>query len=98
MVGWAGPCSGHPRTSVTPACDAAAVGWTDVIDAASELMPRRWKRKLGSVLVVAFLLFPTQARDVMLWYGRERATQLMEVLTSTMTVKAPEPSSPAPNS
>ena len=56
------------------------MGWIDVIEAAPELLSRRWKRAVGWALVLGLLLFPNAGRDLMTWYVREKTQELVEVL------------------
>lgn len=56
------------------------MGWIDVIEAVPEVLPRRWKSGVGLVLGVAFMLFPSAARDLVSWYVKEKTQQILELL------------------
>lgn len=71
------------------------------MDGLNEALPRRWKRKVGIVVLVAFTLFPSQARDAVIWYGQERGKQIVErlipLVTPTDVTTPSSPPSPKPS-
>ncbi|WP_147068625.1 hypothetical protein [Terrabacter aerolatus] len=56
------------------------MGWIDIIEAAPELLPRRWKSRVGTVLIIGFWLIPSTARELMAWYVQEKAQELLAIL------------------
>ena len=52
----------------------------DLIDAATELAPRRWKRYAATVFIAAFLLVPNKAADALTWYATEKADQIVKAM------------------
>lgn len=82
---------------VSAVCDDFRMGWTDLVDVANEVLPRRWKRKLSAAILAGFVLFPSEVRDAVLWYGQERGKQIAErfvplVMPSIRPVLNPAPS------
>lgn len=60
------------------------MGWKelvfDSVDTMAEVMPRRWRRRLGGVMLLAFFVFPTQARDAFSWWTMQRSEQLTRLV------------------
>ena len=52
----------------------------DLIDAATGLAPRKWKRYAATALVAAFLLVPNRAADALAWYANEKAEQIVNAV------------------
>jgi hypothetical protein len=62
----------------------------DLVDAANEILPRRWKRCLAAGAVVAFLVYPSGASRVLFWYANEGAQQVVQPLVN-VTIPDPAP-------
>lgn len=73
------------------------MGWMDFIDGLNELMPRRWKRWLSGVIVIAFFAFPSQAQKAVLWYGQEKARQITESVVPLLLPTGTPTPSPSPS-
>jgi hypothetical protein len=68
----------------------------DLIDAASELAPRRWKRYAATAFMAAFLLVPNRAADALTWYANEKADRIVKaVLDSYVPSSASSPAGTA---
>jgi hypothetical protein len=65
------------------------MGWIGIIEAAPELLPRRWKSAVGWALALGFLLFPNAGREFMAWYVREKTQELVEVLMPLLQQSSP---------
>ena len=48
--------------------------FVDLIDAATELAPRRWKRYAAIAFMAAFLLVPNKAADALTWVRQGKGT------------------------
>ena len=55
----------------------------DLIDAAAELAPQKWKRYAATAFIAAFLLVPNKAADALTWYATERADQIVKAVLDT---------------
>jgi hypothetical protein len=64
--------------------------WLDVLDFVGGSLSRRWKRYLVLAGVVAFMAFPDLGSRALLWYGNERAQQLVDVIITEVTFDVPE--------
>lgn len=63
----------------------------DLIDAATELAPRRWKDFVAAAFFVSFLLVPTRAADALTWYVTQKADQIVKAVLDS---EVSSPSSP----
>lgn len=62
----------------------------DLVEAATELAPRHWKRYAAVTFIAAFLLVPNRAADALTWYATEKADQIVKAV---MDSEAPLPAS-----
>ncbi len=60
--------------------DTHAVHLVDLIDAATELAPRKWKRYAAITFIAAFLLVPNKAADALTWYANEKAHEIVKAV------------------
>jgi hypothetical protein len=64
------------------------MSWTDAVEAAHQILPRRWKRRAGAFVVVAMLLFPTPVSEAIKWYANEKARELLSQLQPLLSTPA----------
>lgn len=71
--------------------------WVDLIDGATELTPRKWKRCASVAFVAALFLFPNAASRAIIWYATERAQHIVStVLDSVEPAPTSIPTSSVP--
>lgn len=64
----------------------------DLIDAVTDLAPRKWKRYAAIAFMATFLLVPNRAADALTWYANEKAAQIVDsVLHATVSSEASSP-------
>lgn len=68
--------------------------WIDTLEQCAEVIPRRWKRHVSIALVVGFLVFPTQVQKAVIWYGQEKARQIMEGVMPLLVPAKPPSAQP----
>lgn len=54
------------------------MGWVDAMDVASELLSRRWKRRMAFTAIAGFILFPATGAAVLNWWSTEKAKSIIE--------------------
>lgn len=68
--------------------------WIDGVDIGGGLLPRRWKRHVARVFLVALVLFPNPAQRVLFWYGQERAERIVNIVVDTTLPESTVPARP----
>ena len=72
------------------------MNWTDGVDLADELMPRRWKRAVALVMLTLWLIFPNLGSRVLMLYAQARADALVQELRQVLpTGPATQPPNPS---